>query len=127
MEAVFAVPDDEGSIDRAEQALCLMVGESLTQAYPGYVWNVGCTRQSGALTIKLAVPLSLRPGGFGEPGYLLYISTVIGPGGHKRVLAAGGEILERWALIRGSAKGDWVEHAWENGLDKSHMILKSKA
>jgi hypothetical protein len=124
MEALLDISETEGEED-AERALCYCIGVDLMQTFPGYVWNVGFTRQAGVVTIKLVVPLSVRPNGMGEPGYLLYASTAVGPGGVQKVRNAAGEILERWGLPREKAPADWVERAWENGLDRSHMILKS--
>lgn len=127
MEAQLDISESDGEHERAEAALCIAVGEDLMQVYPGYAWNVGFTHQSGVVTIKLVVPLSVRPGGMtGEPGFMLYASTVVGPGGQAKVRAAGGELLERWRLPRQNAPTDWVEAAWENGLDRTNMITKSK-
>lgn len=127
MEAKVSISDtDDAEIARAEAALCIAIGEDLMRTYPGYIWDVGFTHASGVVTIKLTVPLSVRPGGTGEPGFLIHAETAVGPGGQRKVRAAGGELLERWRLPRQRAPGDWVEQAWENGLDKTNMITRSK-
>lgn len=127
MEALLDISgQDDDEISRAEAALCIAIGEDLMRRYPGYVWDVGFTHASGVVTVKLTVPLSVRPGGQGEPGFLIHAATCVGPGGQSKVHAAGGEILERWRLPREKAPADWVEMAWENGLDRTNMITKSK-
>ena len=110
----------------AEQDLCRAVSETLMDHYPGYAWGVGCTLQSGMVAITLMVPLADVAGSNARPGYLIRIQNCYGPGGVKRVIDAGGELLERWKLNRGRAPADWVDLAWENGQDRSHEIIKSK-
>lgn len=123
MEAVFDISEET---EASERALCYCIGVDLMQTYPGYVWNVGFTREGGVVTIMLVVPLSVRPGGMGSPGFLMHAATAVGPGGQARVRAAGGEILERWRLPRDKAPADWVEMAWDNGLDRTNMVTKSR-
>jgi hypothetical protein len=112
-----------GPTQQADEALCLVIGHDLTETYPGYAWDVGCNHEAGVITIRLAVPVT---GGMCQPGFLMHISTVVGPGGQKKVLAAGGEILERWNLRTDHAPHDWVDRAIDNTLDRSNMVLKSK-
>lgn len=113
----------EGPTRDADEALCLVVGRDLTEQFPGYAWNVGCDHNAGVIAIRLAVP---QFGGMASPGFLMYISTAIGPNGRDKVRAAGGELLERWRMSREKAPDDWVRRAEDNGLDRSHMIEKSK-
>lgn len=112
-----------GATRAADEALCLVIGRDLTETYPGYGWDVGANHEAGVIAIKLAVPTL---GGMAQPGFLVHISTAVGPGGQKKVREAGGEILERWRLQRDQAPRDWVQRAQENGLDKGNMVLKSR-
>ena len=121
MEAGLTV--DPGQFAMADQDVCIAMGEALTQAYPGYVWNVGCNHQGGVATVSLVIPSVC---GNQAKGFMIHLSTVLGPGGYKKVLAAGGEVLERWNLSRERAPRDFVQRANENGLDQSNMVLKSK-
>lgn len=105
----------------ADQDVCIAVGEDLTKHYPGYPWMVGC--QAGSVCIDLAVD---KPLGMDRYGYRLNVSTVLGPGGQKRVMQAGGELLERFGLRRGEAPDDAAEQARENGLDVSGARNKSR-
>lgn len=120
MEAILT---GDGATRAADEALCLVVGRDLTETYPEYAWDVGANHEAGVIAIRLAVPMQ---GGMAQPGFLMHISTVVGPDGQKKVRLAGGEILERWRLQRERAQQDWIERATENGLDKTNMVLKSK-
>ena len=118
-----AILTGDGPTRMADEALCLVVGRDLTESFPGYAWDVGCNHEAGVISIRLAVPMV---GGASQPGFLLHISTVVGSNGQKKVRDAAGEVLERWRLRRSAAKGDWLEEALNNGLDKDSMVLKSR-
>jgi len=113
----------EGPTRMADQDVCIAVGEDLTQTYTGYFWNVGCNHEAGVVAISLAIP---GDNGNTTRGFLLHLSTIMGPGGQKKVRAAGGELLERWGLPRGRAPQDVIERALEHGMDRGGEILKSR-
>jgi hypothetical protein len=106
-----------------DEDVCIAVGEDLTRAYPGYLWMVGCNHEAGTLHIDLQVP---KPIGMEAYGYLLYISSVLGPGGQKIVMRAGGELLERFGLRRGSAAQETNHIAADHGLITDGHHNKSK-
>jgi hypothetical protein len=101
--------------------LCQAVGEDLMQTFPNYPWFVGV--EHGSVIIDLCID---KPLGLSRYAYRLNISTVIGPGGQKRVRQAGGELLERFGLRRGPAHPDTDLIAAEHGLDISGARNKSK-
>jgi hypothetical protein len=107
----------------AEQDLCIAVGEDLTRSYPGYDWYVGVILEAGSIAIDL---LCGKPPQYRNHGYLLHIPSLLGPGGHERVMRAGGELLERFGLPRTSAPHDWRQRAVENGLDVTGEVKKSR-
>ena len=113
-----------GEREMADRDVCIAIGEDLTRAYPGYMWNVGCNHQAGVAQIMLMMP-SDKPSNTTK-GFLIHLSTALGPGGQKKVLLAGGEILERWGLPRSRSPEDMVLRAHEHGLDESNMITKSR-
>lgn len=108
----------------ADQDVCIAVGEDLTRAYPGYLWMVGVSHISGVLKIDLQVP---KPPHLRNYGYQLNITTVLGAGGQKRVREAGGELLERFGLRRGTAHEDTPLIAAEHGLITDGHKNKSKS
>lgn len=120
MEAIVTSEHDN---QMSDMDVCIAVGEDLTQAYPGYLWKVGTTHEGGVVAIDVGVP---KPLGMENLGYLLHLSTVLGPGGQARVRRAGGEMLERLGLRRTWAHSDTAEIAREHGLDRGGQILKSK-
>ncbi len=107
----------------AEEDLCRAVGEDLAKHYPGYDWMVGVTMQAGTIAIDL---MADKPPHLKNHGYLLHVATLMGPGGHHRVMQAGGEMLERFGLRRGAAPEAWRARAAQNGLDATGEIGKSR-
>lgn len=112
-----------GETRMADQDVCIAVGQDLTQTYPGYFWNVGCDHFAGVVNVSLAIP---GESGNTTKGFLLHLSSILGPGGQKKVRVAGGELLERWGLPRGRAPHDTIERALEHGLDRGGEIVKSR-
>ena len=118
-----AILTGDGATMLADQALCVRVGEDLARAYPGYQWMVGCNHEAGTVVIDL---LCDKPIGLANYGYLLHISSLMGAGGQAKVMRAGGELLERFGLRRGSAQSEWKDQAVQNGLDLGNAVLKSR-
>lgn len=112
-----------GETRMADQDICIAVGEDLTATYPGYFWNVGANSEAGTVVVSLAIP---GDNANTTRGFLLHISSLMGPDGQKKVRAAGGELLERWGLPRGRAPDDVIERALEHGLDRGGEVLKSR-
>jgi hypothetical protein len=123
MSDTAAILTGEGATRAADEALCIVIGRDLTETFPGYFWNVGVNHESGVIAISLAMP---GEAGNTTKGFLMYISTAVGPGGQKKTRQAGGELLERWGLPRGRAPEDVIERALEHGLDRGGEILKSR-
>jgi hypothetical protein len=118
-----AILTGSGDNQMADQDVCIAVGEDLTKHYPGYLWMVGCDHEAGTIQIDLQCD---KPIGMERYGYLLHLSTVMGAGGQKAVMRAGGELLERFGLRRKWAHPDTADIARENGLDVSNNKNKSK-
>lgn len=116
-----AILTGSGETRMADQDLCVAVGEDLTQTFPGYAWFVGV--EHGSVIIDLEVP---KPIGMERYAYRLNISTVLGPGGQKKVRSAGGELLERFGLRRGPAHEDTDQIASAHGLIIDGHRNKSK-
>jgi hypothetical protein len=118
-----AILTGSGTNRMADQDVCIAVGEDLTRQYPGYLWMVGCNHEAGTIQIDLQCD---KPIGMERYGYMLHLSTVLGAGGQKAVMRAGGELLERFGLRRGIAHEDTPEIARAHGLDVSNNKNKSK-
>lgn len=104
----------EGDRAMADIDVCLAVSEDLNRHYPGHPWAVGCDHNAGTVAIDIAMP---KPPALKLFGYLLHISTCIGPGGQAAVMRAGGELLERYGIRRGRATNESRDVALEHGLD----------
>ena len=116
-----AIITGSGDTRMADQDVCIAVGEDLSRAYPGYFWMVGVEHGSVQIDLQIEKPIGLE-----RYGYRLNLSTVLGPGGQKRVMRAGGELLERFGLRRGVAHEDTAEIAKEHGLIIDNNHNKSK-
>lgn len=98
----------------AEEDLCVAVGEDLTKHYPGHPWMVGCQLETGQVVIDLGYE---KPHHLRNMAYVINLSALFESGGQRRVMQAGGEILERFGLPRGAARSGSGERALENGLE----------
>ena len=114
----------DGEHAMTEQDLCIAVGETLQKAYPGYPWQVGCSVEAGTVVIDL--PATWKPLAFRRYGVLLHMQSLMWAGGFKKVLHAGGEMLERMDLPRSAAPDDARLRALDNGIDIGNAVVKSK-
>lgn len=114
----------EGPTAMADMDVCRAVGEDLSRAYPGYPWMVGANHEAGTCVVDL--PEVFKPVKYRNWGILLHLSSLMGPGGQKKVLFAGGEMLERLGLPRSAAPADAKNKARENGMDVGNAIIISR-
>lgn len=70
------------------------IAEMLHRHYPGHAWGVRCT---GGVAIVQNMALS------GKWGFVLHSDKLQGPDAEKRVMRAGGELLERYRISRAKA------------------------
>lgn len=96
-----------------DQAVCKLVGEFLTKAYPGIDWMVGADHEAGTVAIDIMCD---KPIGMERYGYLLHLSSIMGPEGQRKVCNAGGELLERFGIRRDRPGAEWRTQAREHGL-----------
>ena len=122
-ENISAIIQASGPTAMQDRDVCLAVSETLTRAYPGYPWLVGANHEAGTVVIDLELD---KPIGLSNYAYLLHIPTLMAPGAQTRVLAAGGELLERFGLQRGAAPKDVGQRAAEGGFDITGAIGKSR-
>lgn len=92
---------------RGDIALSKWAGEALNDHYPGYPWAVHADYFGGVMTIK-----NLRAAGVYENyGYVIHPHLYASASElKKRIILAGGEILERAGLARGRETGQQVQH-----------------
>jgi hypothetical protein len=121
MDAAFIA---DGEHIMAEEDLCRAVGEDLQRAFPNYPWMVGCNVAAGTVVINLPEPW--KPLKYRNYGILLHMGSLMSAGGQKKVLFAGGEMLERLGLPRTAAPADAGLRAKANGLDAANAIVKSR-
>lgn len=104
-----------GPTDVADIALCKFCYELLEQHYPGHRWFIGADSSAGIVTIDLPYE---KPIGLANYGWLLHISSIKQHDEAKRkVLHAGGELLERFNLPRTHSADDSFLRAKQNRFD----------
>lgn len=73
------------------------MAEALHEAYPGHAWAVTCEGEKGLASVR---NLALA----GNWGFVLHLKTLSSASDwKKKVVMAGGELLERFRLRRGMA------------------------
>lgn len=112
-----------GPFAAADEAVCRAAIAELSRFYPEHVWYVEVNHEAGVVNIDL--PFN-KPKHLQLYGYQLHLSTVLGADGAKRLMRAGGELLERFGLPRGAAPADADEIAREHGLITDGARDKSK-
>ena len=88
----------EGYFDEANAALGKHVGEALAKFYPGHPWGVASELEHGI--VKLCIQ------GFSQWQYVIHAASLKGDPSMKRVMRAGGELLERLDMPRNGFKMD---------------------
>jgi len=99
-----------------DEILAKRAADMLNKHYPGYIWavNVNSEEKGGVLIIK-NFSVSYRY------GYVLHIAKLDAK--LKKVLMAGGEILERARMARGWFRGGMPTHI-DGVLDKHQPITE---
>lgn len=78
------------------------MAEVLHAAYPGHAWAVTCEGEKGIATVR-------NLGLSGEWGFVLHLKDGYSASEWKRkIILAGGELLERFRLYRGLANQDAI-------------------
>lgn len=112
--------DSHTEHDAQDIALCKEIYDILDTHYSGHLWQVGANSYSGVVDIKLLYPDGRhRVTNF---GYGLKITALDAPFIKKKIIKAGGELLERYGLPRGRATINTIGDAITNGLDKSGRV-----
>lgn len=98
----------------SDEILAKRAAEMLNKHYPGHLWavNVNSDEKGGVMVIK-NFSVSFRY------GYTLHLSKL--DTGLKKVMRAGGEILERAKMRRGYGIGEKASHV--DGLPDRHQPI----
>jgi hypothetical protein len=100
---------EDGTFDAANDALCTLVGGKLEKEYPGRPWAVHAQIESGI--VKIAVQ------GFQQWPYVIHVNSLKGDPSLRKVVEAGGQLLERFQMGREKfSMADWQtanqRHNW---------------
>lgn len=79
------------------------IAETLHRHYPGHLWAVHASGETGIATIH-----NLRLSG--RWGFVIRLLELQQDPGLRMVVRAGGELLERWALSRGPLQEQEMEN-----------------
>ena len=86
--------------DMTNAALCKQIGAVLGRHYPNHVWKLEVAAEKGVVNVFLAMMSTVM--GFRIPLVSAYSASEF----EKRVMLAGGELLERYKLHRGGLNED---------------------
>lgn len=78
------------------------IAETLNKHYPGHLWGVTASQETGVATI-----MNLRLSG--RWGFIVKLSDILHDPSLKKVIQAGGEILERYKVSRGVFDQDRID------------------
>lgn len=78
------------------------IAETLHRHYPGHLWAVQASQQTGIATVR-----NLRLSG--RWGFVIRLRELQQDPGLRMAVQAGGELLERWALSRGRLREQEME------------------
>lgn len=94
--------EEESIFEKHDQILAKELGDLLFKHYPKYMWLVNVSSHQGVVQIMLGNVM-------GKYGFTIKIQNVIEDPSRKRVILAGGEVLERYNLRRGKASEGELE------------------
>jgi hypothetical protein len=101
--------------------LAKRVAEYLFKHYPGHPWLVGANIAAGVVDIHLAYPVKVASK-MGSLGHYIHVASLTSDAAWKKVMRAGGDLLERYNMARrGYRDGDW-QRARDNGLDATGAL-----
>lgn len=87
----------------------------LQNHYPGHLWAVNINTEGGIAIVKNLAVSSLY-------GYVIHLKNLLDDPKRKRIIMAGGEILERARLAQRS-KGDSARYV--EGMKEKHQPLQN--
>lgn len=96
MNNMTQMATDTPELDVNDLVMARHMADTLHKHYPGHLWAVTCDGTKGIATVR---NLALS----GDWGYVLHLPLIYSASEwDKRVLRAGGEILERYRISRAS-------------------------
>jgi len=85
------------------------IAETLHSHYPGHMWAVSCSAETGVANVY-------NLGLSGRWGFIIKLKDIIHDPSMKKVIMAGGEILERYRLARGRLDDAALEQLQSDSL-----------
>ena|ERR1700752_957580 len=109
---------ETGTIDKEHiemERLAKRVAEELTKAYPAYPWAIGW-HPGGVLCVKLMLAADSNYG-YTIDAYRIHSASELS----RQAVMAGGELLERLNMKRGTWNGDMPNQNYD-GIDAGHEM-----
>lgn len=108
--------------DVADIELAKKIYDILDKYYSGHPWAVWADHRGTNGTADILLLYPNRNGQIYKFGYKLHIARLDTPYIKKKVMVAGGELLERYGLPRARANINSALDAKNNGLDKTGRV-----
>ena len=117
MNVMENIATDAPQLNANDLVMAKHMADTLHQHYPGHLWAVTCDGDKGIATIR---NLMLS----GDWGFILKLPAIYSASEwDKRVLRAGGEVLERYRISRAGAERT-MDQMLSANKDFSGRLLK---
>lgn len=120
MKNVETVTDIKSNFDKADLFLCKQVVASLVRHYDEHPWHVTADHKSGMVYIRLLY--ADKDYEVSQMGMALHIDKMKAGDIDKKIMRAGGELLERFNLARDHATAESTQQALTQKIDKAGAI-----
>lgn len=99
-DVTTTVTQSESEFSAQDAAVCKTVFAILQRAYPDHPWSIAVDHRAGTIIIDL---MYYKPRKYHNFAYRLFLSTLLQANNEKRIVQAGGELLERFNIPRDAA------------------------
>lgn len=115
---VLAHEDSTGKNKQADIAMCRRIVNVLFQHYPRHVWHVTVDSRPHVGTAEIKLLYTDHLGVLPRLGYRLHLNKIT----DRKIMRAGGELLERYRIARGQANEYARYDIITNGIDRAGEI-----
>lgn len=107
-----------------DMAVGKQVMDILEDKYPLHPWFVNCSHEAGTVTIQLMYEGADKKLRVWRYGFLLHLNKLKGHDDmQRRVMLAGGEVLERYNMARAQASENDIMNFMRLDVDTGSMVL----
>lgn len=114
--------DGYGEHKLKDLAIGKKILDILEKYYAGHDWFVNCCHQAGTATVQLMYEGQDKKVRIWKYGFVLHLINLVGDELDKKVMRAGGEVLERYNMARKAVSENSIIDFFTNGIDAGSMV-----